>query len=395
MAPTMFSSIGFGVFLLELVINGFLFFTLTKRWKETKITVVALLSGAYLLFIVFVFIEFCFYLLNFDDPINFYLQEGNVIVSLFPFFGGISAGFFMLFIDYFENERINTIHGFFYGVFFGAFILNIMYQLIFPNVFATREFSFDFSNMLEPSKVFLLFLNFLLSTNFPASYFVMYVLIVTLRSLRRIKKIVDDETQKKQISLMQLTIIFYYLITLVIVAGAYQLAELLDHVTLVFLRHIAPHISVVIGGIVIFLAYARAPVGFLQFQRMEKLMVINRSGLLLFAYDFVKTEYYSSERDVLLSGGVTAVLNLFTEMIHTKSIKMIHFQDKKIMLSHNENFIIALFVDRISSFLWSALESFGKMFNLKYGLSDQVLSVVPKSVFDDAEILVKLAFGRK
>ena len=82
-------------------------------------------------------------------------------------------------------------------------------------------------------------------------------------------------------------------------------------------------------------------------------------------------------------------------MIHTKSIKMIHFQDKKIMLSHNENFVIALIVDRISSFLWSALESFGKMFNLKYGISNQVLSVVPKSVFDDAEILLKLAFGRK
>lgn len=391
MASQIISYIGFGVFLLELLLNTLLFSTLIKRWKETKITVVALLSGAYFLFIIFIAIEFFFYLLNFGDPVGFYLQEGNILVFLFPFFGGISAGFFMLFIDYFENERINPVHGFIYGAFFGAFILNMMYQLILPEFSAIT----DFSTSLEANTIILFFLNFLFSTNFPASYFVLYVIAVTLKSLRSIKINIDDKAQKKQVSLMQSAIIFYYLTTLIVVAGAYQLADLMDPTTLVFLRHICPHISIIFGGLMIYQAYAKAPVGFLQFQKMEKLMVINRSGLLLFSYDFDPSEENERSRDVLFSGGVVALLNLFTEMIQTKNINVIQFQDKKIMLSHTENFVVFLVVDRITRFLWSALNSFGNMFNLKYSLDDQEYSVVSKDVFDDAEILLKLAFGRQ
>ena len=69
--------------------------------------------------------------------------------------------------------------------------------------------------------------------------------------------------------------------------------------------------------------------------------------------------------------------------------------DKKIMLSQNENFIVYLLVDRVSSFLWSALDSFATMFNLKYGLEDQEYAVVTKNIFDDAETLLKIAFGRQ
>ncbi len=389
MAPSIISYFGFSVFLLELVVSGFVFFRLSRRWRETKITVVSLLAGFYLLFIIFVMIEFWFFLLNFNDPVGFYLKEGNFIVWLFPFFGSVSAGFFMIFIDYFENERLNPIHGFFYGVFLGAFFLNILYQIIVPEVFPLTT--------IEATTGIFLFLNFLLSTNFPAPYFVIFVIIVTLGALRRIKICVEDDAQKKQITLMQWTIILYYFITLVLVVGAYQLEGFLDPNIVVVLRHIAPHISVIFGGIAIFQAYVNAPVGFLQFQNIEKVFVINRSGLLLFSYDFAvpKTDKTSSEKDLLLSGGVHAILNLFTEMIHTENIRMIQFLDRKIMLSQNENFIVFLLVDRVSSFLWSALDSFSSMFNLKYGLEDQEYAVVTKNVFDEAEVLLKIAFGRQ
>ena len=39
--------------------------------------------------------------------------------------------------------------------------------------------------------------------------------------------------------------------------------------------------------------------------------------------------------------------------------------------------------------------SFSNMFNLKYGLDDQEYSVVQKNVFEDAEILLMIAFGRQ
>ncbi|MFX1283181.1 MAG: hypothetical protein ACFFB5_05975 [Promethearchaeota archaeon] len=389
MAPTIISYFGFGVFLLDLIVSGVVFYRLSKRWRETRITVVSLLAFFYLLYIIFIIIEFWFFLLNFNDVISFYLQEGNVIVWLLPFFGGLTAGFFMLFIDYFENERINALHGFIYGLFFGAFLLNVMHQIVVPEVFPL--------SILEADTLILLIMNFLLSTNFPVSYFVIYVIIVTLRSLRRIKRNIDDETQRNQVMLMQWVIVLYYFVTLVVVASAYQLAYLMDPTTEVFLKHIAPHINVIIGSLLIYQAYVKAPVGFLQFQKIEKLLVINRSGMLLFSYDFArpKDQDYTSEQDLLLSGGVYAILSLFTEMVQAKNIRMIHFLDKKIMLSQNENFILFLMVDRISSFLWSALDSFGNMFNLKYGLDDIEYAVITKNVFKDAESLLKIAFGRK
>jgi len=389
MTPNLLGYFGITVFLLELVISSFIFYKLSKRWRETRITVVSLLAGVYLLFIIFVLIEFIFLLVNFNDPVGFYLQEWNIFVWLFPFFGGISGGFFMMFIDYFENERLNPIHGFIYGIFLGAFILNVMYQIVAPEVFPL--------NPTETNTIYLLVINFLFSTNFPASYFVIYIIIVTLGALRRIKRCSEDKNQRKQVTLMQWSIILYYLVTLIIIVGAYQLEDLLDPNLVVILKHIAPHINVILGGIMIYQAYVKAPVGFLQFHNIEKLLTINKSGLLLFSYDFTATVKGSpsSEKDLLLSGGVHAILNLFTEMIHAENIRMIQFLDKKIMLSQNENFIVFLLVDRISSFLWSALDSFATMFNLKYGLEDQEYAVVTKNVFDDAETLLKIAFGRQ
>ncbi|MFX0015862.1 MAG: hypothetical protein ACFFB2_15240 [Promethearchaeota archaeon] len=389
MAPTIISYFGVGVFLIDLIVSGLVFYKLSRRWRETRITVVSLLAVFYLLFIIFTIIELFFFLLNFNDTVGFYTQEGNIFVWLLPFFGGISAGFFMLFIDYFENERINPFHGFIYGIFLGAFLLNVMHQIILPELFPLN---------IEANTLILLILNFLFSTNFPVSYFVIYVILVTLISLRRIKNNIDDKAQKRQVTLMQWTIILYYFVTLIVVASAYQLENIIDPVTVVFLKHIAPHINVIIGSLLIYEAYVHAPVGFLQFQQIEKLLVINRSGLLLFSYDFAlpKEQEYTSERDLLLSGGVYAILNLFTEMVHAKNIRMIHFQDKKIMLSQKENFIILLLVDRISSFLWSALDSFGNMFNLKYSLDNQEkYAIITKNVFNDAEQLMKIAFGRK
>ena len=387
MGPTIISYFGITIFLLELVVSSFIFYKLSIRWRETKITVVSLLAGVYLLFISFVLIEFVYFLFNFNDPVAFYLEEGNVFVWLFPFFGGISGGFFMMFIDYFENERINPIHGFVYGIFLGAFILNVMYQVVAPDLFPL--------NPIETNTIYFLIINFLFSTNFPASYFVVFVIIVTLAALRRIKRSTEDENQRRQVTLMQWSIILYYLVTLVVIAGAYQLEDLLDSNLVVVLKHIAPHINVILGGIMIYQAYVKAPVGFLQFHNIEKLLAINKSGLLLFSYDFTTTDNTSNERDLLLSGGVHAILNLFTEMINAEQIRMIQFLDKKIMLSQNDNFIFFLLVDRISSFLWSALDSFGTMFNLKYGLEDQEYAVVSKNVFDGAETLLKIAFGRQ
>ena len=124
-------------------------------------------------------------------------------------------------------------------------------------------------------------------------------------------------------------------------------------------------------------------------------MVINKSGLLLYSYEFVPEENLGSDRDLLFSGGVLAVLNLFTEMIETTDVKMIQFQEDIIMLSNNDNFVTFIIADHTSRFLWSALAAFSRFFNLKYGSEAEELTVVPKHVFEGAYDLVKMAFGRE
>jgi hypothetical protein len=393
LAPPLISFVGFSVFLLEIIVNGMVFFKLWKRWNTTRITVVAILCGFYLLYLIFVMVEFALILFNFNDPVLFYLQEG-VIINLFPFLGGVSAGFFLLFIDYFVTDKVSSIHTGIYGAFLGAFILNIIYQMIFPGSIDERNIIVIQQGGVDMYSIILLLLNFLFSTNFPVTYFVIYVLIISSVSLFKIKKLIQDEAQKKQVMFMQLTIVFYYFFTMVFIVTAYQLEDLFDPNMLVFVRHLAPHISVIIGSMMMYQAYAKAPTGFLQFQRIEKLMVINRSGLLLYSYTFDE-EARSDAKDLLLSGGVFAVMTLFSEMIKTKNIRMIHFQNSRIMLSHHDNFVVFLVVDKITGFLWSALESFTNMFNLKYGPEDQELAIVPKSLFEDTNILLKLAFGRQ
>ncbi|UCE12971.1 MAG: hypothetical protein JSV04_12365 [Candidatus Heimdallarchaeota archaeon] len=373
-------------------LNSLIAFKLWRRFKESRIRVVAILTGAYLLFILFICIELIFLLLNFVDPISFYFKEGNVVVFLFPFFGGISAGFFMLFIDYFENERSPPIHTAIYGAFLGTFLLNVIYSLIIPELFSQGDLIVIPEETLDISVIILVILDFLFSSNFPASYFIIYVIFVTLRSLQRIKG-KQEEAQKKQVLFMQWAIVFYYLVTMVLVVMGFQLTNIIDPSIIVFLKHFAPQLSVVVGGILMFQVYVKAPIGFLQFQPLEKIMVINRSGLLLYSYDFGLTGDNENSQDVLFSGGVYAVLTLFSDMIKTKNIQMIHFQNKIIMLSHNESFVVFLVVDRVTSFLWSALESFSTIFNLKYGLETLQYSVVPKNVFIDTEQLVNVAFG--
>ncbi|MFX0150796.1 MAG: hypothetical protein ACFFAJ_08460 [Candidatus Hodarchaeota archaeon] len=390
MAPPLISFVGFGVFLLEIMVNGMVFFRLWKRWNKTRITVVAILCGFYLMYLIFVMVEFALILLNFDNPVNFYLQEGFV-VNMFPFFGGMSAGFFLLFIDYFITDKVSSVHTAIYGAFLGAFILNIIYQMLFPGIIDPENIQ-AVQQGWNAYTILLLFMSILFTTNFPATYFVIYVLVISMVSLFKIKKVIQDDLQKKQVSFMQLTIIFYYFFTMILIVGAYQFENLFYPDMLVFIRHLAPHVSVIIGSSMMYQAYAKAPTGFLQFQRIEKLMVINRSGLLLYSFTFDE-DAKSDAQDVLLSGGVFAVLTLFSEIIKTKNIRMIHFQENKIMLSHHDSFIVFLVVDNITKFLWSALDSFSNMFNLKYSPEEQEISIVPKSLFEDANILLNLAFG--
>lgn len=384
MPTNIISIFGIITFILEIPLITILIFYSGMKWKKSKIKVIGLLFSVHALFLVFLFTEAILLIINVNDPVGFYLTEGNLVVSLLPFFGGVSAGFYLLFIDYFIHERISSLNASIYGFFLGAFMLNIIWKVIFPEII-------PITSLIDSSSLILLILTLLVSTNFPASYFVIYVVIITFFTLSEVKKGTFG-IQRKQIMYLQLTVLSYYGYTTLIVVIGYVFSDFFDPNLTVFLRHVAPHFGVILGSILILTSYLRSPAGFLQFHRLEKLMVVNHAGLPLFSYDFENFTKTTIDRDALLSGGVYAILNLFSEMIETKKMTQIHFQDKRIALSYHESFLCVLIADKITKFSSDALESFSRMFNLRFNVDEHDLGIVMKSVFEDGKNLVTLAF---
>ena len=132
MALETLSLVGFCIFFLEISVSFILILSLMARWRKTKIPVIGILIGLYIVFIAFVGFEFFFYILNIENPVQFYREEGNIVNYLFPLFGGISSGVFLLFIEFFRKDRVSPIHASIYGVFLGAFLLNMIYPVLYP-----------------------------------------------------------------------------------------------------------------------------------------------------------------------------------------------------------------------------------------------------------------------
>ncbi len=396
MVTGILSYVGLVIFLLELTISIILLFSLLSRWRKTRIPVIGILFSLYIGFFAFVCFEFFFYLVNFETVISFYLNGENIISFLFPFYGGISAGVFLLFIEFYRKDRVSPLRASIYGAFLGAFIFNMIFYLLFPEISITDSSS-SIQNINDLGILFLSVVQILFSTNFPAAYFVGYVIIDTLLSLQKSKRKVHKGIEKRLILMLQFAIIFFFFFPMMLVVFAEVFGNKMTSEIIFFLQHLAPHISVIIASLLIYRSYVKAPLGLLQFHSLKKLIVINKSGLLLFSYDFDQsdgTQNNKVERDVLFSGGVLAVLTIFKEMIETTDIEMIKFQEEIVMISNNSNFIVFLVADHESRFLWSALHGFSRVFNLKHGSEAEELTVVPNYVYEDTADLIKLTFGR-
>ncbi|MHA1237107.1 MAG: hypothetical protein ACTSQ9_05545, partial [Candidatus Hodarchaeales archaeon] len=347
MAIEILSYTGLVIFILELTVSTILLYSLASRWRKTRIPVIGILFSLYIVLIAFVGFEFFFYIINFESVVNFYLDGENIISFLLPFYGGISSGVFLLFIEFYRKDRVSPLRASIYGAFLGAFIFNMIFYLLFPEISVANGGS-SIQNITNLSTLFLSFIQILFSTNFPAAYFVSYVIIDTLLSLQISKRKIHKGIEKKLILMLQFAIIFFFFFPMILVVTAEVFGNNTNSELFFFLQHLAPHISVVIGSLLIYRSYIKAPLGLLQFHRLEKLIVINKAGLLLFSYDFDRSDGAQNkkvERDVLFSGGVLAVLTIFKEMMETTDIELIKFQEEIVMLSNNDNFIIFLVAD--------------------------------------------------
>ncbi len=375
MSDIILSHVGLVAFLVDIVVTGALLATLWKRYQKSKMFVVLILFAYYVVDFIAIFIELPFFLANFDDWAAFYLDPNNLSLQFFALLGMVSAGMFLLFIDYFEEDRISVSHASVLAGFLAAYVMVTAFKSI----------------AIQSAVDFIIARNVNFFELLPA-FFLTYVVIVTMRALFRIKRESHDAAQQKQVMLMQVAIVFYYVITVFFIVSAKRMFFLSPDWK-VFLIHVAPRMSVIIGDVILLMVYARSRLAFLQFQRMEKLLVIADSGLPLFSHDFVKTTKTSNGKAMLLSGGLTAVTSLLSEAVGAAGIRMIQFQDKQIMISHHDLFAVFLIVDRPSTFLWNAIQHFGNAFNREYSLNDQSLATVDTKTFATAGKLVKTSFG--
>ena len=95
---------------------------------------------------------------------------------------------------------------------------------------------------------------------------------------------------------------------------------------------------------------------------------------------------------MLLSGGITAIKSLLKEAVGTSSdIVAIRFKEKELMVRSHSNFGIFLIVDRTSSFLRRAMDSFGNEFAQKFQINE--LELIDETKFKEVDSLIKKNFG--
>ena len=100
---------------------------------------------------------------------------------------------------------------------------------------------------------------------------------------------------------------------------------------------------------------------FLQPQRIEVLLVINKAGLPLLEYEFVKD---SVEGDTnLISGAITAISALMKESLGVSSeVEKIQFHEKELLLKFSQGVAFILITSRTSTFLNRSLTTFSERF---------------------------------
>ncbi len=359
--------------LLSTFVNLGLLFTLVHRWQKTRIKAILLLVVTTINRGIVELFKMNNALFGVDS-VSPLIDSSAILMGVFGF---SSAGMFLLFIDYFENERMSTNR---VVLFIGSLCSYVVGMLILAALSSSvvETETFEFLSML----VLMI-----------APFFLVSVTIIGCHVLQNCKSYAYDKKHRQQLTLMQLSLMCFFLFTSIYIT-AYNLVVPYFGLTpdMVQILLVVPQdISLSVGAVLLWLAYARSTrVAFLQSQRMHKLIVVNYAGLPIFSYNFLGVEH--SIDDTLISGGITAVSSLFGESLGVSSgIDSISLEGIEMMMENYDKFAVILFTERISGFLKKAIIEFGSNFDTKY--SHLIDDGVDVSSFAGTEILVEQAFG--
>ena len=369
------------IFLASLLVNIVFFLVIMIRYRSTKVKSLQLLLLTSIIAIIVEIMSIYLSLTNINNVMSHYISTGSLFFNLF---GILTAGTFLIFIDYFESSSFKSKNILF---FISTLLLNLSYVLI------IQSFPSEILSNVNPS--FELFFSIYLAiSSLMLPVFLFYVIIASIHSIQIVKRYAFNENQIKQLNLMILVIIFYFLITLVsnfasnVLYGPFLNEEnIVLQFTLTFL---IPKSSTIIGSIILLLAYMRnKSVAFLQPQRILQLLVINSVRLPVYSFKFRDQKTDS----MLFSGGMTAINSMLKETIGLSSeIELIRFTDLDIMVSRDNDIGVFILVEKSSKFIKEALKNFLELFTGRYGSEIQE-SVVDVNAYISADELVKNAFG--
>lgn len=124
-------------------------------------------------------------------------------------------------------------------------------------------------------------------------------------------------------------------------------------------------IFVVVGFAIVAAAYLRSPIQ-IYFAPViaHRLIVINNDGLPLLSHDFCEPDEKALTMDsTLISGALSGVVNILKETLSSESVpRLIHLDDRVLLIETSESALYALIVDDDSMVLRSALKDFSKEF---------------------------------
>ncbi len=293
---------------------------------------------------------------------------------------GISAvygGSFLLFIDYFERERISANR---LALIIGYLVLVYSWEVS----WLYNYLYYFFAGEPQPTGYNAGYFNLL--SLIILSFFIL-IAVLCSRVLQHMKQFALDTAHRKQLSYMQWAILSIFLFAPLLSLSQMFFGYIGVNVDLEY----PGFVCIFVGIGLLWLAYARTTrVALLQPQQIDKILVLNEGGVLLYSYEFSHTP--QTINDMLISGGLTAVRGIMREAMGTGTeLRSITFEDKEIMFITLGRFGFVLFAGRKSRFLQAALENFGKAFSNKY--EAQIERIVNLDAFNESKGLIEKAFG--
>lgn len=373
--------------------------SLTQRYIETKVPAILFLLGTTLFVLISDIVELIFAMANFENLVSNYASTSifqilfeimtlnnlvfnylSVLTIIFETLGLVTAGLFLLFIEYFAKENISVTK---MSVYTGSVIGYIIASFFMLSI-ETITLNPSFRLLLALTQIFV---------SQVVLFFLLYVIITCLRSIEHVKPFAWDSVQIRQLFFMQLVIIFYYVVPVICVVSIRIFSNIVnlsdDFYLLIYV--IIPRTSLLLGSLVLWWVYALSPrVAFLQAQKMYKLYVVTDSGALAYSFDFRKE--IKDDISELLSAGLNALKAMIRQAVGASSdVATVKFKEREIIVRTYDHFDLFLITENASNFLHKAMDSFGEAFRNSYDLSDT--TILNRTQFKDAEILVKKAFG--